>query len=69
MVSKTLLEHLVAKAIYHAEGGLTDEDFETILGEPRRTWDKLAEWERDGYLAQAKAAMEVVDRHFNRVEP
>jgi len=50
----------VAEAIYRAEGGLTDEDHKEILGEPRRAWDALAEWERDGYRAQAKAAIKVI---------
>jgi hypothetical protein len=62
-MSPILIEQ-VAEAIYRSEGGMTDEDHKEILGEPRRVWAVLAEWERDGYRAQAKAAMDVIDRNL-----
>jgi hypothetical protein len=58
----------VAEALYRNEGGLTNEDYLQVHGVPRRAWktdapwdtnpNELCEWQRDGYRAQARAAIE-----------
>ena len=70
MVSKYLIDK-VAKAIYHVNNGLTDEDYVEVFGKNRRVWDNglcwskqqegtLCEHERDEYRQMAKAAILVI---------
>jgi hypothetical protein len=70
-IDDAALVERVAKAIYHRDAGLTDEDYYYAMGESRRAWsdDKpwdsdpentLCEHERDEYRAMAKAAIEAL---------
>ena len=57
----------VAQAIYHNEGGFTDEDFVASFGKLRKLWktdapwdtnpNELCEHERDDYRIMARAAI------------
>ena len=56
----------MAEAIYHHDGGMTDEEYLEVQGKPRRVWkttapwdsnsEGLTEWERDEYRIMATAA-------------
>jgi hypothetical protein len=64
------LREKIAEAIYHVDGGMTDEDYFYATGEKRRLWktdapwdtnpDELAEHERDGFRMMAEAAFRAV---------
>ena len=70
MTKKDDLIEKVAEAIYHTEGGVTEEEFKIILGHGRRSWktnaswdknnDELREHERCEYRLQAKTVVELI---------
>jgi len=61
---------MVAQAIYHYSGGLTDEDYIEVFGNPRPLWETAAPWdsnpneiaehERDDYRVEARAALKAL---------
>lgn len=65
-MEKSLVE-AVAQAIYHHEGGMTDEDYLAATGKARLLWETDAPWdsnpeelcehERDEYRIMAEAAI------------
>jgi hypothetical protein len=73
----------VAKAIYHYEDGLTDEDFLAVNGKARLPWGELEhdghddpastgqlqEWERDEYRSMALAALSAIPQPAEVVGP
>lgn len=77
---RTSLAHMaltekVAEAIFHHDGGMTDEDYLLVHGKSRRLWKteeawdtqpevELCEHERDEYRLMARAAMKVLKREW-----
>ena len=68
-MNKELVER-VAEAIYHVDGGMSDEDYLAETGEKRKLWktdapwdsnpEELAEHERDEYRMMAMAAIRAI---------
>ena len=58
----------VAEAIYHVDGGMSDEDYLAATGQRRKLWktdapwdpDELEEHERDEYRMMAMAAIRAI---------
>lgn len=73
------LMECVARALYEADTGIAPEDYERVMGSPRRVWStgaardtqpaiELCEHERDDYRAMARAAVAEVRRYIERLE-
>ena len=67
-ISEEIIEK-VAEAIFNNSAGLTNNEYNKIMGEPRKRWNKLpwhswreclVEWERDEYRQMARAAIEAL---------
>lgn len=61
------LRERIAEALYHNDGGMSDEEYIKVTGKARRLWktdapwdtdpNELCEWERDEYRQMADAAI------------
>lgn len=68
-MNKDLVER-VAEAIYHVDGGMSDEEYFDATGQKRKLWktdapwdsnpDELAEHQRDDYRTMAMAAIRAI---------
>jgi len=67
----------IAEAIYRHRGGISPEEYETIMGKKQRAWktdapwdtnpDELCEHERDDYRVEARAVLDVLRRDLETV--
>lgn len=60
----------LAQALHHSSAGMSDDEYERLMGEPRRVWrssptapwdrnrNELCEWERDEFREQARLLLE-----------
>lgn len=62
MKIKTLREE-IAQAIWAHQGGVAPDEFETVMGKPKGSWDALTEWQRDDYRFEADAVLDVLKKH------